>query len=584
MGIPSYFSYIIKNYSNIISNLSKLHKNNVVVDNLFMDCNSIIYDVFNSLPEHEKCMFNDNIENIIIERVIAKIEYYITLLNPSNNVFIAFDGVAPFAKMEQQRTRRYKSTYMCQHIDPILRNRQKNEDASLWSTCSITPGTQFMNRLSHSVREHFIQPSKLLLRHIIVSASDIPGEGEHKMFEYLRNSMNAKSVLENLFVYGLDSDLIMLSIFHKELTKNIYVCREAPEFSKSQLDINSLLKKTPHSGVSNKVGTFSQDMALQHMNASSIPPEMLFMDIGMLSNAILLEMDCIVSDKHRIYDYIILCFFLGNDFLPHFPSLNIRKSGIQILIETYRAKIGSSNDLFFVSKENGNIQWRTLQIFIRELVKHEHSHILQEYFIRDKMSKYKYAQNTYEEREKMLSNTPIIYRADELYICPNEKMWEHRYYRVLFSKERTNTNVKQICLNYMQGLEWVYKYYTKGCPDWKWKYHYNYPPLLCDLIKYIPNLDTHFIDSNNVNNKPFHPQVQLTYVLPPNHYNLIGTQTRTFIETHLSYLSLANLKFQWAFCRYFWESHVILQDISMDTLEELNSIVSDDPVHTKFIL
>ena len=544
MGIPSYFSYIIKNYSNIISNLSKLHNNNVIVDNLFMDCNSIIYDVFNSFNEDEKGISNNTVENIIIERVIAKIEYYIVLLNPSNTVFIAFDGVAPFAKMEQQRTRRYKSTYMSQYIDPILRNIPKIAQVGSWSTCSITPGTPFMDQLSHRVREHFhftqtVSPT----RRIIVSACDVPGEGEHKMFEYLRS---VNKVPENVFVYGLDSDLIMLSIFHRELTKNIYVCREAPEFSKSQLDI-----------------------------ASSCSTEMLFMDIGLLSNSILREMDCIVSDKHRIYDYIILCFFLGNDFLPHFPSLNIRKSGIQILIETYRAKIGCSPELFFISKENGNIQWRTLQIFIRELAKHEHSHILQEYFIRDKMSKYKYAQNTYEEREKMLSNTPLLFRADELYICPQEKMWEHRYYRVLFSKERSSSHdIKHICLNYMEGLEWVYKYYTKGCPNWKWKYHYNYPPLLCDLIKYIPdNNHTDFIDSSSIHNKPFHPQVQLTYVLPPNHYSLIDTQTRTFIKTHLSHLSLNNVKFQWAFCRYFWESHVILPDISMDTLEDLQSIV-----------
>jgi 5'-3' exonuclease len=510
-----------------------------------MDCNSIIYDVFNSFTEDEKGMSNDMIENIIIERVIQKIEYYIELLNPSNTVFIAFDGVAPFAKMEQQRTRRYKSTYMSQRIDPILRNTHNNmHHRNSWTTCSITPGTRFMNNLSDRVSEHFNKDNDIILRRILVSASDIPGEGEHKMFEYLRNH---NDVSENLFVYGLDSDLIMLSIFHRELTKNIYVCREAPEFSKSQLDIA--------------------------VTASSVN-EMLFMDIGILSNSILREMDCIVSDKHRIYDYIILCFFLGNDFLPHFPSLNIRKSGIQILIETYREKIGSSNDLFFISKETGNIQWRTLALFIRELAKHEHSHILQEYFIRDKMSKYKYAQNTYEEREKMLSNTPIIFRADELYICPKEKMWEHRYYRVLFSKERTSDIVKDICLNYMEGLEWVYKYYTMGCPNWKWKYHYNYPPLLSDLIKYIPNLDTHFINSNHVNNKPFHPQVQLSYVLPPNNYSLIDTKTRTFIETNLSHLSLDNLKFQWAFCRYFWESHVILPDISIDTLEELQSIVS----------
>ena len=81
MGIPSYFSYIIKNYSNIISNLSKLHNYGVSIDNLFMDCNSIIYDVFNNFNDEEKGFSIEMIENILIERVISKIEYYQTMLN-----------------------------------------------------------------------------------------------------------------------------------------------------------------------------------------------------------------------------------------------------------------------------------------------------------------------------------------------------------------------------------------------------------------------------------------------------------------------------------------------------------------------
>jgi 5'-3' exonuclease len=60
MGIPYYFSYLIKNHSLIISNIKFLNNN---IHNLFLDCNSLIYDSL----DFTKFQANDQFESYIIE-------------------------------------------------------------------------------------------------------------------------------------------------------------------------------------------------------------------------------------------------------------------------------------------------------------------------------------------------------------------------------------------------------------------------------------------------------------------------------------------------------------------------------------
>ena len=66
MGIPAYFSYIIKNHSKIIKTIYSLNE----VHNLYMDCNSIIYDAFYSLENK-----TTNVPNNITREVISKIKH-----------------------------------------------------------------------------------------------------------------------------------------------------------------------------------------------------------------------------------------------------------------------------------------------------------------------------------------------------------------------------------------------------------------------------------------------------------------------------------------------------------------------------
>ena len=116
MGIPSYFSYIVKNHANIIK---KLCSSTIQVNNLYLDCNSIIYDAVHNI---DFTNIKESDADIIIRAVCDKINEYILLLKPDHNIFIAFDGVAPVAKLEQQRSRRYKSLYQNSISKTIFQN------------------------------------------------------------------------------------------------------------------------------------------------------------------------------------------------------------------------------------------------------------------------------------------------------------------------------------------------------------------------------------------------------------------------------------------------------------------------------
>ena len=557
MGIPSYFSHIIKSFPNIIKSLYSLKSKNTHFHSIYMDCNSIIYDAFHLIEKNEEntkdieniAVFN----NLLIDKVIINIENYIKVIEPSKNIYIAFDGVAPFAKMDQQRTRRHKTSFMskiCFGMEVPKAGR---------NSAMITPGTDFMGLLSSRISHHFMYSElKYNVKRIIVSAADVPGEGEHKMFQYIRDNNNTD---ETVAVYGLDSDLIMLAIFHCQLFDNIFIFREAPEFMKSSIPITPVTPNEPY-----------------------------FMDIKLLTEGILNTMQCsvplqcgipgqcvypgqcIIPSKTRIYDYVFLCFFLGNDFLPHFPSLNIRTHGIQTLIETYRIYIGNYPDRGFISMEDKTINWQWVSLFISQLARYEHQYILEEYVARNKFGKRIYPETTAKDKENAFNNIPIIYRAEEHYIYPQEKFWEERYYKALFSTLRkSDEDIRKLCLNYLEGLEWVFKYYTQGCPDWKWKYNYNYPPLLCDLQRFVPHFKTDFIKPNA--NVPFLPRVQLAYVLPREQLYLLNLKNEKMILDGYSHLYPHTCDFQWTFCRYFWEAHTKLPEISLTTLDRMSHLL-----------
>jgi 5'-3' exonuclease len=213
--------------------------------------------------------------------------------------------------------------------------------------------------------------------------------------------------------------------------------------------------------------------------------------------------------------------------------------------------------------------WKNIRSWIDVLAKQEHENIKEEYVLR---SKFRFGpsnkDDTLEQKyEKIILQYPMRSREIEEYINPNEAGWEYRYYRTLFDIEIDDARRKEICINYLEGLEWTMKYYTSGCADWNWCYKYDYPPLLCDLIKYVPYFETKLINPSNSPTYAVSPLVQLSYVLPRSSmYLLPDALHRALIKTHPDWYGYEHHPLVWAFCKYFWESHAKLPEIDIKEL------------------
>jgi len=550
MGIPSYFSHIVKKHRNIFK---KISNDTTKIDNLYLDCNSIIYDAVHKArddkaqaqadAQNSKINNFSTFEKLLIKMVCEKLDHYIKLLGPAQRVLIAFDGVAPVAKLDQQRKRRYMSWYN-EKIVAELKNEKS--DTTTWNTSSITPGTEFMKQLASDIKLHF-QANKNNIN-IMISASDEVGEGEHKIYECIRQNSDYHSKTTTV-IYGLDADLIMLTLNHLHISNKMYLFRETPHFIQT-------IDKTLHAN------------------------ELYLMDIPYFAERMIEELSaCETGEEgeridlinNKIFDYIFICFFLGNDFMPHFPALNIRTSGIDTLICAYKHVFNGSKTgiIEYNASEGQTIIWKNLRKFIDYLSSNELESIKNEYTRRDKQAKNnshngnssQYSNN--KEEEKLLL-IPLKERSIEKFINPRESGWQERYYNALFNIKINDDRRKEICLNYLEGLEWTMKYYSKGCVDWRWSYKYDYPPLLCDLIKYVPYFDTNLLEVKPKN--PVSPLVQLSYVLSKSSHYLLPPNIRALLKAEWYN---DDCSFKWSFCKYFWEAHVCLPEINISELEML---------------
>jgi 5'-3' exoribonuclease 2 len=174
----------------------------------------------------------------------------INLIKPKKILYVAIDGVAPRAKMNQQRSRRFRAALEAketQEKEKELLVEWKSKGLKIpdlkkgkpFDSNVITPGTKFMDRLSHALKiyiSHRINFNPLWKDLcVIFSDSNVPGEGEHKILEFIR-LQRRKLIIKFLeqdhynpntkhCIYGADADLIMLSLITHE--PHFFIIRES---------------------------------------------------------------------------------------------------------------------------------------------------------------------------------------------------------------------------------------------------------------------------------------------------------------------------------------------------------------------
>lgn len=463
MGIPGFFSFL-KKYNNIYNdniddNFIRPHivkRDECLADfyfHLFLDFNGAIYTAYYSKTIKT--------EEALIANVLGYLDLIVSIYDKCKlkTLFIALDGVPPRAKIEQQRMRRFHSVKEKrlnkemeeQWGDKDMKDVKfdKDKDNNI-DTTMITPGTQFMYNLRLAIEKH-IQKYKHI-NTVIFSSADVPGEGEHKIMKYIK-TIDYKDY-DNVVIYGLDGDLIMLSLASH--INNIYLLREKTFFGSYTFQVDEY--------------------------------EFMYLDIDALKMCLLDEFTNYISNVNYdnimrlIDDYVFLTFIIGNDFIPKIPHLSVYNNGLDTLMKSY-CRLYNHHREYLIDSEAMKINYRMVFCLFEDLSGSEEK-MMRVYHYRRKKKRINMRDiNTeLDRRKQLLKFLPLQYLNIEEVINPHINGWQQRYYDICF---HTNCSNDDIVKQYLQSLVWTFHYYFKDVISWDWFYSYHYGPLVQDIKEYL---------------------------------------------------------------------------------------------------
>ena len=454
MGIKHFWIWFKQNHGNSILSLNKKTASiSTSVDTLAIDMNGIFHEAAQKVYRYGKCApyrkrllprNERNLQKKFFIEVGKRVEFYRKMVSPEKKLILCVDGVAGSAKMSQQRQRRF---------------RVANTKGMPFNPNSLTPGTQIMDRLTFYLDWYIktqvsFNPDWSNLQ-IIFSNEKVPGEGEHKIVNYMR-TLSVPG--EKVCIHGMDADLIMLGLASP--VKNVYILRD---------------------------DSFNEDL-------------IHFVDIDAVREGILNRVSPGGKKMRTVTDFVLMCYCVGNDFLPQIPGVEILEGGIDSLLSSYEDLYDEFGPLSRSYRTHQHLCLTSFGVFLETMAE------LEKPMIDLKLSKRK---SFFED--KILESAIIEDTRGNRSIDIDR--YKEEYYKQKFKGE----NIEKVCHEYIKGMQWVLFYYTSGIPSWSWFYPWDYAPFISDVA----------IHAKTYKSKKFPPDTplsafeQLITVLPPESASLI---------------------------------------------------------------
>lgn len=451
MGIPGYFARAIK------SRPKSVTRSAPPVARLFLDFNSAVHQGVS--PEAT--------EESVIDGACETLREIVARVNPTEMFMVSVDGVAPLAKVNQQRSRRYLS-----HMARAFTGSRGGFDRN-----AITPGTSFMESLAIRLRRECEDVAASRGVRSVFSSSHAPGEGEHKIMDFIRRNPCEGTDC----VYGLDADLILLSMVVRAQTgKCPCIVREATAVK---------LDGEPQEGY-------------------------VFLDVASLIDEILEEAPATLSERDRIMNHVVASFLVGNDFLPPLSCQSIKTGCLERMCRRATEPLCG---------ESYSVEWDALARLVRGIADEE-----DEFFQRTDARYWCMRPPDTDDPVSLWEAYPVVNKDEgNRRIRPGSPGWRPRYYDALFQTK----DVSEVVSEYLAGVQWTVHYYagkySKDTPEWI--YPHAYGPTALDVYNHLAGNRDHSAIMKRIRELPsyaYNAEAALLMVTPPSSFDILSPKLR----------------------------------------------------------